>query len=189
MKNATTGFNGGAASGFSTVAGLDPTTTKGERWKNYTAQYTNVTKDDLIKKMRTAHRKIQFKTPVDIPDFRRGNGAQYRIYTNESVLNEMELLGEAQNENIGRDIAYYDDSITFRKHAIVWVPKLDSDIQNPVYMLDMSQFYPVVMEGLYLRETDPKPAPLQHLTMVVHVDLKWNAMCVDRRAQAVLATA
>lgn len=184
----TGGFNGGAASGFSDVAGLDPSSTKGARHKNWNQLYTTISKTDAIAKMRTAARKCRFKAPVDIPDYRRGAGDRFRIYVNEATLNSMELVGEQQNENLGRDIASMDDSIAFRKNPIVWVPQLDSNTANPIYMLDMSQFYPVVLSGDYLRETDPEKAPNQHNVFVCHVDLSWNVLCVERRACAVLAT-
>jgi hypothetical protein len=49
VKNATEGFNGGAPSGYTSI-GLNPTTYP--RWKNYSGNYTAVTKDDLIRKWR-----------------------------------------------------------------------------------------------------------------------------------------
>ena len=188
VKNATTGFNGGAASGFTDgPGGLSPTTYT--RWKNYTYQYTNITKDDLISGMRTGHRKIGFKSPVDVNDFRKGRGDMYRCYCCETVIKGIEDLGEAQNENLGRDIASMDGVMTFRRNPIIWAEKLDDDTQNPLYMLDMSSFYPVFMRGDYLRETGPQQAANQHNVMVVHVDLTWNILCVDRRRQAVFNTA
>ena len=139
VKNASTGFNGGAPSGHTTVAGVNLTETP--NYKNYTAQYTNVNRTDLIKKMRTAHRKIRFKSPISINDYRNGRGDRYRIYTTESVLSSLEDEGFAQNENLGRDIAQLDNTIVFRNHPVIWVPKLDSDTQAPVYMIDHSQSF------------------------------------------------
>ena len=186
VKNSSTGFNGGDPSGFTSGAGgLDTATYP--NWKNYTAQYAAVTKADLIKKMRTAYRKIQFKSPVNINDLSLGNGANYRIYVNESLMADLEDLGEAQNENLGRDIASIDGgTITFRKNPIIWVPKLDEDTENPIYMIDWNKFRPFVLDGDYLRETDPEKAANQHNTWVVYVDLTWNVLCIDRRRQAVL---
>lgn len=185
VKNATEGHNGGNASGFTDgPGGLDSATFT--TWKNYTAQYTNVTKADLIKKLRTAYRKIRFKSPVDVNDFRVGRGDQYRLYTTESVISSIEDLGEAQNENLGRDIASMDETITFRRNPIIWVPELDADAQNPVYMLNFAYFRPVFLRGDYLRESAPKMAANQHNVMDVFIDLTWNILCTDRRAQAVL---
>jgi hypothetical protein len=165
--------------------GLSPTTYEG--WRSYASDYATVSKDDLITKMRTAYRKIRFKSPVDIPDFRRGNGDQYRIYCNETTINALELLGESQNDNLGRDLATMDDTMTFRRNPIVWVPKLDTDTTYPIYFINYAYFYPYFLTGDYLRESEPGVAPHQHNVFVVHCDLTWQIICTDRRSQACLA--
>lgn len=179
--NTNTAFSAGPG-------GLDPATYT--RWANWTQQYTNVTKADAIAKMRTAIRKIRFQSPVDIPDFRRGRGDQYRIYVNEATLQDFEDLGEAQNENLGRDLAPMDGTMTFRRNPIVWVPWLDDNsVQtNPIYMLNFAYLQPVFLKGDYLRETEPDKAPGQHNTWEIWIDLTWNLLVTDRRCQAVLAT-
>lgn len=183
VKNSALGFNGGAPSGWTDVAGVS--LTDSPTFKNYTGTYAlsgGVTKADLIKKLRTAHRKCRFKSPVDIDDYRSGKGERYRLYTNEEVFSRMEDIGESQNENLGRDIASIDGfSLSFRGHPIRWVPKLDEDATNPVYGIDHSTFYPVCLKGDYLRESDPEKAPHQHNIFQVFVDLTYNYLCVDRR--------
>lgn len=190
VKNASEGFNGGNASGFSAGPGnLDSEATGNENWKNYTAQYVNVTKDDLITLMRTAFRKINFVSPTNIRDLRRGSGEQYRLYVNEPTIRQIEDLGEAQNENLGRDIASMDDTMVFKKNPIIWVPELDSDSTNPVYFLNFGYFNPVFLKGDYLRETSPEKVANMHNTMAVFIDTTYNILCTDRRRQAVIATA
>jgi hypothetical protein len=183
VTNATTGFNGGAASGHTLVAGVS--LTDSPTFKNYTFQYTNVTKADLIKKLRTAHRKIRFVSPININDYRGSIGENYRLYVNEATLASIEDLGEAQNENLGRDIASMDGVITFRRNPIIWVPKLDADTTNPVYMIDHSTFYPVCLKGDYLRESEAIQAPNQPNVYTVVTHLTYNYLCVDRRRNAV----
>lgn len=188
VANATTGFNGGAPSGHTTVAGINPTTYP--NFKNYTAQYTNVTKADLISKMRTAQRKIGFKSPVTVNDFRGGKGDRYRIYVNDPTITSLEDIGESQNENLGKDIASIDGGqLVFRRHPIRWVAGLDNEAKNPIYMIDHSVFHPVVLKGDDLRESEPRQAPKQHNTFEVFVDLSYNFVCVDRRRCARLETA
>lgn len=184
VKNDTVGFSGAAPSGFSAGAGglLNP------RWQNWSGKYTTISKADLILKMRNAHRKIQFKSPIDTPSYRMGSGQSYRIYVNEPTLVGLESVGESQNEQLGRDIASMDDNLVFRKNPIVWVPYLDSDTSNPVYFIDFNQFAPVFLNGEFMRETEVKPVPGQHNTFAVFVDTTWNVLCTDRRRQAVLHT-
>ena len=42
-------------------------------------------------------------------------------YVNEDTMSSLEDLGEAQNENLGRDIASMDGQIIFRRVPIIWV--------------------------------------------------------------------
>lgn len=184
VENATTGFNGGAPSGHTTVGGVS--LTDSPTFKNYTADYNANTKGDLIKKLRTAHRKIRFKSPVTIQDYRGGVGDRYRLYVNENTISGFEDIGESQNENLGRDLASMDGTITFRRHPIIWVPKLDARTDDPVYMVDHSTFYPVCLRGDYLRESDATKAPNQHNVYQVFIDLTYNYLCVDRRRNAVI---
>lgn len=186
VPNATTGFNGGAASGHTTVANVS--LTDSPNFKNYTAQYATVSKTDLVKKLRTAHRKVRFKSPINYKDYRQGRGDRYRLYVNESVISDIEDIGEGQNENLGRDIASMDGTMVFRGHPIIWVPELDSNTADPVYMLDHSTFYPVVLRGDFLRESQAERAPNQHNIFQFFVDLTYNYVCVDRRRNAVLST-
>lgn len=186
VKNTATGFNGGTPGSWTTVGGVS--LTNSPTFKNYTAQYVNVSKPDLIKKLRTAHRQCRFMSPVDIDDYRGGKGERYRLYVNEPTVASFEDLGEAQNENLGRDIASIDGvQMTFRGHPIRWVPKLDSDTSNPVYGIDHSTFYPVCLKGDYLREGTAKPAPNQHNVYQVFVDLSYNYLCLDRRRNWVIS--
>jgi hypothetical protein len=183
VKNATDGFNGGLPSDHSTVANVNLTTYP--TYKNYTWQYTDVTKTDLLKDMRTAKRKTMWKPPVPSAASRGVGQDRYRIYVNETTINALELLGEAQNENLGRDLASMDGEMTFHKIPIIWVPYLDNDTTQPVYMIDHATFYPVCLKGDYLRDTGPLRAPLQHDVWHSFVDLSYNFICVDRRRNAV----
>ncbi len=179
VKNSSTGFNGGAATGFTKVGNVDLTLTPA--FKNYTVAYTNVTKEDLIAKLRTMARKINFKSPVSIDDFRRGRGARYRIYLNETTISAMELLAEAQNDRLGNDLASMDGQTTFKRNALNYIPKLDDDTSNPFYFNDMSVFYPTVLSGDFFRKTVSSKTGGQHNVITVHTDLTYNFTCVDRR--------
>lgn len=188
VPSATTGFNGGNPSGHSTCANVNSTTET--RWRNYTAQYTDISKPDLIRKMRTMRAKTKFKSPVDIKDYLQGKGQRYRVYCNEATMRGLEDVGESQNENLGRDIASVDGmSIAFKGFPIREVPKLDSDTTNPVYFVDHSTWYPVCLAGDYLRESEPIRDPEKHDWFTVYVDLTYNYLCVDRRRNGVINTA
>lgn len=186
VKNATAGFNGGNPTGFSDTGGIDRSATANANFKNYTFTFSAWTKADLIKDMRTCHRKIGFKSPVKVNDYSNGSiGDRYRIYMGETAISYMEDIGESQNENLGRDIASMDGTIVFRKNPLVWVPYLDSDTTYPIYFINHSVFQPIVLAEDYLRESSPEKLAYSHNVYGCFVDLTYNFCCVDPRKCAV----
>jgi hypothetical protein len=183
-------FTGYLPTGHTTVAGLTCSATSNPRWANYQANYTNITKADLVTKLRKAYVYTNFRSPIEgeasVPSGGRG-GNRYAIYTNYDVVSGLESVGEDQNDNLGRDIASMDGKITFRGTPINWVPYLDSDTQDPLYLINWSLLVPYVFKGFYMRESKPEKSPLQHTVVVSHVDLMWNLFCSNRRGLAVLA--
>ncbi len=186
VKNATEGFNGDAQTGYSsTVGGLSTTTYP--RWKNWTYQYTAVSRDDLIRHWRQAAVKTNFKPPVDgIPTFNTGD--KYGFYTNYAVLGQLEEALESQNEDLGNDIASKDGATVFRRVPVMYVPKLDADTTGPVYGLNWGVFKSYILRGWWLKETNISITPGQHTVASVHVDNTLNWICKDRRRNFVLAT-
>jgi hypothetical protein len=198
VKNATTGFTGGAPSGHTLVGNLNPDSVA--NWKNYSVAYTSVDKTDLFPKLRTAMRKCDFKEVLDIEGYNKMKKT-YRLYLNEVTLVDFETVGEAQNENLGRDLAPYDGGIlskrgitgvaefagelTFRRRPLVYAPRLDSDADDPVYGIDHSRFYFHVCKACDMKETPAIRHPAKHNVYQVFKDLRGNYCCVDRRAQFV----
>jgi hypothetical protein len=189
VYNASAGFNGGNPSGFTAGAGgLDASSYSA--WKNYTFNYAAVSKQDLITKLRTAYALCDWKSPVDIPDFRRGSGQNYGFYMNLATRISIETLGEAQNENLGKDIASFDGQMMFRRHPLVHVPQLNSlTTSNPIYGLNWSFFSVEALSGDFMRESPPYWLPEQHNSQVVYMDSTLNTLCTDRRRQILGAMA
>jgi hypothetical protein len=205
VYNSSTGFNGGYPTGpdavtHTSIAGLS--LTDSPKFKNYTANYTAVSKQDLLPKMRTALRKTNFRSPVTKEDMSTPRGNDRRYYCDEQTCSDFENVGEAQNENLGRDLAPYtagsgnggiqdvDGTLTFKKNPIVYVPQLDDTnvftaATSPVYQIDHGVFYPYCLKGDYLRETGPVVAPNQHNMYRVFLDLTYNIICTNRRRCAV----
>lgn len=176
------GFNGGNPTNFSAgAAGIAVADV--DRWRNYADRYTNITKTDLIRKMRGAATKTMFISPVAVPTYSTGNRRQ--IYTNYDVIQAAEELLEAQNDALGRDVASMDGKLLFRKIPVTWVPHLDSEFAgastDPVIGIDYGVFKVAFLRGEYLRETGPKPAGNAHNVLHVFVDLTYNFVCYDRR--------
>lgn len=186
VKNNSTGFNGGAASGYTTVGNINPTTYT--RWKNYTAQYTAVSKDDLIPKWRKAATLTNFKPPYkeNTPSYNTGDN--YAWYMNYDTVAALENLLEAQNENLGKDVASMDGKAMFRGRPCDWVPYLDADTTNPIYGVNWGVFKTYVLKGFFLKELTIPHKPGQPNVSVTYMDTTMNWVCKDRRRQIVLAT-
>lgn len=183
-RSATEGFNGGNPAGFTDGrAGISTVTYP--RFANYTAEYAAVTKEDLLRKMRRAHRLTQFRSPVShaTPSLSgMGNG----IYTNDSVIGLLEEILEQQNMELGNDLASKDGKTLFKSTPVSYAPKLDDDSKNPVYMIDWKWLAVGVMAGWENNLSAPYMVPGKHLVRRVDLDASLNMVCTDPRRQAVI---
>jgi hypothetical protein len=178
------GFNGTLPSGYTTVAGISPTTQP--RWANYADAYTAVTKDDLIRKMRRAYVYTDFMPLVDdIPSYNTGD--DYGIYTNYAVLGPMEEILESQNEDLGSDVASMDGKVLFRRTPVSFVKELDLDTTNPIYMLNWGELKTQGLKGWWMKETVEEKYPGQHTVSATLTDCTYNLTCRNRRRQAVIS--
>lgn len=184
-KNSSEGFNGGNPTGF-TAGRCNISTTDYTRWANWTNSYTDITKEDLIRSMRTAARKTKFRSPVshanpDLGAMRNG------IYTNNDVIGLMEEVLEAQNQNLGNDMASKDGRTMFKGTPITYAPYLDDDSTDPVYMLDWKTLAVGIMAGWQNQLTKPYMVAGKHLVSRVDLDASFNMVCTDLRRQAVIS--
>ena len=193
VKNSSTGFNGGHPSGYSDVYNISRTTYT--NWKNYTATYTTVTKSDLITTMRTGYRAMRFQDieGLSLQDYRKGRD-RYVNFVNTDTMAGFENVGEAQNENLGRDVApfegakdvyRFEGSLTFRRKPIVYVPQLDTDTDDPVYSLDLSTWCMYVRRAFNMKQTGPVEVADNHNAFSYWYDLACQLMCVDPRRNGV----
>jgi hypothetical protein len=185
VKNATEGFKGGNPAGFSDGrAGIS--TTEYPRFANYTAQYSAVSKDDLLRKMRRAHRQSKFRSPVSHATPSLGSMSN-GIYTVDTVIGLLEELLEAQNMDLGNDLASKDGRCLFKGTPLTYVPKLDADTTNPVYMIDWKWLAIGVMPGWENNLSSPYMVAGKHLVRRVDLDASLNMVCTDPRRQAVIS--
>ncbi len=183
-KNATKGFTGGVLSGFSTVAGLSPTTYP--NWNNWAAPYTAVSRDDFIRQAREAATKTDFMPPVDgIPS--PNTGDDYGFYTNYAVIQPLEEAVESQNDNLGKDVASMDGKTLFRRVPVTWVPWLERDTTNPMYGINWGWLKTYILEGEWMKETHLPYTPGQHTVASYFIDLTYNFISKNRRCHLVLS--
>lgn len=179
------GFNGSVPSGYTTVANLSSTTYP--RWQNYATQYTTVSKEDLIVKMRRMAVYTDFMPLVDeTPVYNTGD--DYGYYTNYAVVSAMEQLLEAQNDSLGDDVAPMDGKVLFRRVPVTFVKFLDNDTTNPIYSLNWGELKTMGLRGEWMHETPMPIYPGQHTLAATFTDCTLNLLCRNRRRQGVLAT-
>lgn len=181
--NASEGFYGQHPSGWSDVASISATTTA--RWRNWTATYTDISKEDLVRKMRKAATKTKFRNPVAVKEY-GSTDDRYGYYTNYDVIGTMEEMVEAQNDSLGNDVASKDGSLLFRGRPVTWVPYLDDDSGDKVYGINWSKFRVVFLSGRYMRESRPIRSAVSHNMWNLFMDLTYNYQCLDRRRHFVM---
>lgn len=186
VKNASEGFYGGNPSGFSAGCGGQSSVTY-PRWRNWTATYAAVTKEDLVRKWRKASVYTVFKAPSGVNRKDYNTGDEYGYYTNYDVIGTLEEALEAQNDNLGNEINPKDGRLMFRQRPVNWVPYLDNDSSDPVYGINWGVFRPVFLKGEFMREEKPEKSAKQHTVYVCHTDTSWNTICYDRRRLFVLS--
>ena len=157
------------------------------RWANWAAQYAAVSKEDLVKKMRIAAHKINFRSPLALTDPKLSTGRS--ILTNLNVLQEIETILEAQNMNLGNDLASKDGKTLFKGCPVEYVPIFDNDAQDPIYMIDWKTLCFGTVAGWDKKVSAPKEDNAQHNTMKGFLDMAVEMVCTNLRNQAVIAKA
>ena len=181
-RSASEGFNGAAPSGYTLKGNINPSTYP--RWANWTNDYSEITKEDLIRSMRRAHRKTKFRSPVSHAQPKVG-GMKNGIYTNDAVVGIMEEILEAQNMNLGNDMASKDGKTMFKSTPVQYAPYLDADVENPVYMLDWNWLAIGVLKGWENNLTKPYMVPGKHLVRRIDLDATMQMVCTNLRRQSV----
>lgn len=192
VRNATTGFNGGNPSGHSDVAGLSASVYS--NWRNFTGQYTNIAKRDLVKLLRKAVRQCNFKEPVSHPG--QSTRPRFSLATTEEVVEGLEEVLEEQNMNLGNDLASKDGMAVLRRFPVKWVPYLDqysgaSTVhgKNPIYGIDRNSFKVKFKTGAWMRRSKPHVGTDSHTTRHVHFDTWMQYQCKNRRCNFVVSQA
>lgn len=164
-----------------------------ERWRNYFTDVDDSTDmDNTIDAMHKVYRKIRFRAPRIVSDLDSGPLANYRIYMNGTTIDAYEKYTRLSNDQIGYDVGKFAGNTAFQRVPIIWIEQLDSistDIAgtNPIYFVNHNKFYPYVLRGDFLTESEPMKDREQHNVITTFVDLTYNYLCTDRRSQGVIS--
>lgn len=184
VKNATEGFNGGNPAGFADGrAGINTTTYP--RWANYTASYTDISKADLIRKIRKCLAKINFVSPLSQNQPTLG-ATKNGIYAPYTVVAAMEEILETQNMSLGSDVASQDGKVMIKGKSLTYAPKLDEDSTEPIYFVDWAWMCVGVLEGWAENVGKPTPVAGKRTVRRVDLDASMNMVCTNLRRQAVM---
>ena len=180
------GFNGTVPAGYTTVAGINPTTYP--RWANYADVYSVVSKDDLVRKLRRMCEKTDFQPLVDnIPQY--DTGMDEGIYMNYQTYGALVEVAESQNDDLGPDVAPMDGGkVMFRRAKLDWLPALEDDTTNPIYTIQWKDMYTARLKGHFDKEIPIPVNPQQPTVSSTHFVSRANLICTNRRTQGVLST-
>lgn len=178
------GFNGTVPSGYTTVAGINPTTYP--RWTNYADAYTVISKDDFVRKARRAAEFTDFMPLVDDePVYDTGN--DYGWYMNYNTYSALVEVAESQNDDLGPDVASMDRKVQFLRAKLDWLPILSDDTTNPMYGIDWSSMRFARLKGWWEKEIAVPLNPQQPTVESTHFFTRGNMVCTNRRTNCVLS--
>jgi hypothetical protein len=190
-KNSQEGFFGGYPAGFTSIAGLN--LSKVPQMKNYTFTFSDISKADFVFRIRRAFRRTNWKTPKPQAGFTGDQTDRRILLAGEELIEAVEEIGEAQNDNLGRDIAPYtagrvsgirttpDGDILIRRHPLVYAEYLDADSSCPIYGFDRATFFAVVRKGDNMVQTPFEKAPNQSRVFHSQFYHSYQFVCIDRK--------
>lgn len=182
----TTSADGESA--YSTVAGLACTSTSNDKWANYYYDHNDNIDHTLLKALSKAFRKTKFQTPVIAGDSvdPKSDFFNFRLYTNNDVLEELEDLVTKSDDRLGGDIGKYAGAVMFKNIPLVYVDVLDTELTyvyggNPIFGVNHNHFYPIVLSNENFRWNKPMRSASQHNVLTVYLDLTYAYVCDNRR--------
>lgn len=178
--NATDGFTGGHAAGYTDWATLSRTTYP--NLKNYSFTAAQITRDDFVAGLKKAAYKTNFRAPVPHPEVSPG-ADDWTYHTVYDAVATMEQILEDSNDNLGKDLAFYDGRVLFRGRPISAVPALEGKGWCPVYGINWKDVEWAVLSGMdmVVGPATPLTAGLQHSAVVQNTDSSCQLVLHDPR--------
>lgn len=158
--------------------GLDPTANK--NWRNYADNYAAIDAN-FVKIMRKAFHATKFTSPMLVKDLKEGPTSKFRIYMGLQNLTEFEDLTTKANENLGPDLDKFHGVTTFRRVPVLYTPQIDADADGVIYGVNHAKFYPITLDGDWMREGDPMMDVEQPNVMTTFIDGSYQYFCTNVR--------
>ena len=184
--DASTGFNGGNHTNWSSgPAGIDCTDANYANWKHYTFNYSNVSDEDAVKKLRVAILSTRFRGIPNklIKDGSYSDMDEEAYYTVLDNIVELGTLAESKDDNVGRNLGKYEETVTINRVPIIEVPYLTENhaTSAPFIGIKWKQVRVPHPKGKWFEKTPYEKAPLQHASRQKFVDASRQIALVNRR--------
>lgn len=189
--NAVKGFFGQNAPGFAACAGLDSSAAAYAMWRNWTDTYAAVSKVDLIAKVVEAIHKTGWESIYSHPEL-SPRKRSLQIYVNWTTYAALLALLETQDLlRTGSDVWKERGQVYILGVPVHWVPKLDTDQQDPVIGVDWNTWHINFQTGQFYRVTKfQNNAPgFGHNTLASWIDVTYQPFCYDRKRNFIIQKA
>ena len=180
---------------MTTVGGIACSSATNPRWANYYEDHNGVLDSTLLKRLGRAFRKTKFQSPMFAKQSidPKSGFSNFRMYTNNAVLDELEDLARQSDDSIGYDLGKYAGSTIFKGIPFVYVDVLDAAKQyvygkDPIYGVNHGHFYPVVLNNENFRVNEPMSKVGNHNVLTVYIDLSYAYLCDNRRTAGFLVS-
>lgn len=191
-SSATPGFNGGAATGYTTVAAINPSTYTAH--KNWTFTYTattGITRTDLVRKVVEAMFKTRFMAPSPQVKGTDTTLPDRSLHCGWTIFSTLEELAEQRNDNLKKELGFMEGVLVIRQVPVMFTDALDGgrnadttltcyDSQTPFYGIDWNQFRYVAHDGAFQQRSDVMVNPANHMGRLVYVDNAGQYQCLRR---------
>jgi hypothetical protein len=165
-----------------TKAGIDASTSANAMWRNWAGVYSSINAA-FVTQLREAFHALDFKSPITVADLQKGPASNFKIYMGRANLCAYEDLTAGKNEgqNYGNDLAKFYGNTVFRRVEVVHTPSLNDVTYAPIYGVNHSKFYPVVLDGDWMREGEPMADVEQHNVFTTFLDCSYQYFCTNVR--------
>lgn len=184
-----TGYVGNYQDGVDyNVGNITCSSSQNSRWASYYADHDGELGDNLLSLLRRAMRKTKFKAPLLAQKVGKDMSfTNFRMYTNDNVMDNLESLADAKDDNVGYDLGKYHGTVVFKGIPFEYVDILDTADTNvygtdPVFGVNHDCFKPYILNGFDFEISKPmNNKENQHNVLSVYMDLIYGYVCKDRR--------
>jgi hypothetical protein len=180
---------------MTTVGNIACSSTANPRWANYYEDHGGKIDSTLLKRLGRAFRKTKFQSPMFAKQAIDPNSgfSNFRLYTNNAVLDGMEEIARLSDDAVGYDLGKYAGSTIYKGIPFIYVDVLDTAKQyvygkDPIFGVNHGHFYPCVLNGENFRVSPPMTKVGNHNTLTVYIDLSYAYICDNRRTAGFLCS-